>query len=146
MVAAGETGGILDIILQRLSTYLEKMVKLKSDVKSALVYPIAVIVIAIIVICVIMVVVIPAFKNIFEGLLGPGERLPWLTEMVVALSSFMAGYWWLIAIVAGASAFGLKAYYKTDQGQHVIDGLILKLPILGMIMRKIAVARFSRTL
>ncbi len=146
MVAAGETGGILDIILQRLSTYLEKMVKLKSDVKSALVYPIAVIVIAIVVISVIMIVVIPAFKNIFEGLLGPGERLPWLTEMVVAMSSFMAGYWWLIAIIIGAIVFGLKAYYKTDQGQHVIDKLILKLPVIGIIMRKIAVARFSRTL
>jgi type IV pilus assembly protein PilC len=146
MVAAGETGGILDIILQRLSTYLEKMVKLKSDVKSALVYPIAVIVIAIIVISVIMIVVIPAFKNIFEGLLGPGERLPWLTEMVVAISSFMAGYWWLIAIFVGATVFGLKAYYKTDNGQHVIDGLILKLPVIGIIMRKISVARFSRTL
>jgi type IV pilus assembly protein PilC len=146
MVAAGETGGILDIILQRLSTYLEKMVKLKSDVKSALVYPIAVILIAIIVISVIMVVVIPAFKNIFEGLLGPGERLPWLTEMVVAISSFMAGYWWLIAIFVGAFVFGMKAYYKTESGQHVIDGLILKLPIIGIIMRKIAVARFSRTL
>src|SRR5207247_1646176 len=80
MVAAGETGGILDVILQRLSTYLEKMVKLKSDVKSALIYPIAVIGISIIVISIIMIVVIPAFKNIFEGLLGPGERLPWLTE------------------------------------------------------------------
>jgi type IV pilus assembly protein PilC len=146
MVAAGETGGILDIILQRLSTYLEKMVKLKGDVKSALIYPIAVIFIAILVISVIMIVVIPAFKNIFEGLLGPGEKLPWLTELVVSFSSFMAGYWWLIAIFIGGSVFGLKAYYQTDQGQHVIDGLILKLPVLGVIMKKIAIARFSRTL
>lgn len=146
MVAAGETGGILDIILQRLSTYLEKMVKLKSDVKSALIYPVAVIFIAIVVISVIMIVVIPAFKNIFEGLLGPGEKLPWLTEMVVSLSSFMAGYWWLIAIFIGAGVFALKAYYKTDQGQHLIDNLILKAPIIGVIMKKIAIARFSRTL
>jgi type IV pilus assembly protein PilC len=146
MVAAGETGGILDVILQRLSTYLEKMVKLKSDVKSALIYPIAVIVISIIVISVIMIVVIPAFKNIFEGLLGPGEHLPWLTELVVSISQFMASYWWLIGLVAGMTVFAAKAWYKTEKGQHIIDGLILKLPVLGPIMRKIAVARFSRTL
>jgi type IV pilus assembly protein PilC len=146
MVAAGETGGILDVILQRLSTYLEKMVKLKSDVKSALVYPIAVIVISIIVISIIMIVVIPAFKNIFEGLLGPGERLPWLTELVVSISQFMASYWWLIALVIGIAVFGAKAWYRTEKGQHFIDSLILRLPILGQIMRKIAVARFSRTL
>jgi type IV pilus assembly protein PilC len=146
MVAAGETGGILDVILQRLSTYLEKMVKLKSDVKSALIYPIAVIVISIIVISVIMIVVIPAFKNIFEGLLGPGEHLPWLTEVVVSISQFMASYWWLIGLVVGMIVFAAKAWYKTEKGQHIIDGLILKLPVLGPIMRKIAVARFSRTL
>ncbi len=146
MVAAGETGGILDIILQRLSTYLEKMVKLKSDVKSALVYPVAVIIISIIVISIIMIVVIPAFKNIFEGLLGPGEKLPWLTEVVVDISHIMAGYWWLVAIVCALAFFGAKAWYKTEKGQHVIDKLILKLPILGLIMQKIAIARFSRTL
>src|SRR5262252_3355101 len=146
MVAAGETGGILDIILQRLSTYLEKMVKLKSDVKSALIYPVAVIVISIIVISVIMIVVIPAFKNIFEGLLGPGEHLPWLTELVVSISQFMASYWWLISIVVGIIVFASKAWYKTEKGQHVIDGMVLKLPIFGPILKKIAVARFSRTL
>ena len=146
MVAAGETGGILDIILQRLSTYLEKMVKLKSDVKSALIYPIAVIVISIIVISIIMIVVIPAFKNIFEGLLGPGEKLPWLTEFVVSISSFLAGFWWLIAIVVGIFVFAMKAWYKTDKGQHFLDGLTLRLPVIGQIMRKIAVSRFSRTL
>ncbi len=146
MVAAGETGGILDIILQRLSTYLEKMVKLKSDVKSALVYPIAVIIISIIVISIIMIVVIPAFKNIFEGLLGPGERLPWLTEVVVDISRIMATYWWLVAILCAAGFFGAKAWYKTDKGHRFIDKLILKLPILGVIMQKISIARFSRTL
>jgi type IV pilus assembly protein PilC len=146
MVAAGETGGILDIILQRLSTYLEKMVKLKSDVKSALIYPVAVIVISIIVISVIMVVVIPAFKNIFEGLLGPGEKLPWLTEIVVSLSHFMATFWWLIGIVITIIVFALKAYYKTEGGQHLIDAIMLKLPIFGPILKKIAIARFSRTL
>src|SRR3982751_469999 len=146
MVAAGETGGILDIILQRLSTYLEKMVKLKSDVKSALVYPIAVIIISIIVITIIMIVVIPAFKNIFEGLLGPGEKLPWLTEVVVSMSSFLAGFWWLIGIVVAVLVFSMKAWYKTEKGQYFLDGLTLRLPIIGQIMRKIAVSRFSRTL
>ena len=146
MVAAGETGGILDIILQRLSTYLEKMVKLKSDVKSALIYPIAVIVISIIVISIIMIVVIPAFKNIFEGLLGPGEKLPWLTELVVSMSQFLAGFWWLIAIFVGVIVFALKAWYKTDTGHRLIDGMQLKLPIFGPILKKIAIARFSRTL
>jgi len=146
MVAAGETGGILDVILQRLSTYFEKMVKLKSDVKSALIYPIAVIVISIIVISIIMIVVIPAFKNIFEGLLGPGERLPWLTELVVSMSLFMANYWWLIALVVGIGVFAAKTWYKTEKGHHFIDSMVLKLPVLGQIMRKIAVARFSRTL
>jgi len=146
MVAAGETGGILDIILQRLSTYLEKMVKLKSDVKSALIYPIAVIVISIVVISIIMIVVIPAFKNIFEGLLGPGEKLPWLTEVVVTLSQFLAGFWWLIAIFIGIVVFALKAWYKTEQGHHIIDTIQLKMPIFGPIVKKIARARFSRTL
>src|SRR5580704_10542488 len=146
MVAAGETGGILDIILQRLSTYLEKMVKLKGDVKSALIYPIAVILISIVVISIIMIVVIPAFKNIFEGLLGPGEKLPMLTEIVVGLSHFMATYWWLLGIVCGLIVFGLKTYYKTERGHYVIDKVILKLPVLGVIMKKIAIARFSRTL
>ena len=93
-----------------------------------------------------MIVVIPAFKNIFEGLLGPGERLPWLTEVVVSLSLFMASYWWLIAVVIGIGVFGAKALYKTEKGHYFIDSLTLKLPVLGPIMRKIAVARFSRTL
>jgi len=146
MVAAGETGGILDIILQRLSTYLEKIVKLKSDVRSALIYPIAVVFISIIVISVIMIVVIPAFKNIFEGLLGPGERLPLLTEVVVNLSHFLASYWWLLGIVVSIIVFALKSYYGTEKGRYRLDGIVLKLPILGPIMRKITIARFSRTL
>src|SRR5215471_2731125 len=141
MVAAGETGGILDIILQRLSTYLEKIVKLKSDVKSAMIYPIAVIFIS-----VIMIVVIPAFKNIFEGLLGPGEHLPWLTEVVVDMSHFLASYWWLIGIVISIIVFAMKSYYGTEKGHYRLDAIVLKLPILGPIMRKIAIARFSRTL
>lgn len=146
MVEAGETGGILDIILQRLSTFLEKIVKLKSDVKSALVYPIAVIAISLIVISVIMIFVIPSFKSIFETLVGPGESLPWLTEFVVEVSSFMASFWWLIAIVLGLAFYGLRTYYKTPKGHKMLDGLSLKIPIVGEILRKIAISRFSRTL
>ncbi len=146
MVAAGETGGILDTILQRLATFIEKIVKLRSDVISALIYPSAVIVLAIAVIAVIMIVVIPAFRNIFEGLLGPGERLPLPTEIVIAISAFMASYWWLLLIIIGAIAWVIRAYYKTPGGRLVIDRLMLKIPVIGDILLKIAVARFSRTL
>ncbi len=146
MVAAGETGGILDTILQRLATFIEKIVKLRSDVISALIYPSAVIVLAVVVIAVIMVVVIPAFRNIFEGLLGPGERLPLPTEIVIAISSFMASYWWLLlGAIAGIAAV-IRAYYKTPGGRFQIDRLMLKIPVIGDILLKIAVARFSRTL
>jgi type IV pilus assembly protein PilC len=146
MVEAGETGGILDIILQRLSTFLEKLVKLVSDVRSALIYPVAVIAISLIVISAIMIFVIPAFKSIFETLVGPGEGLPWLTQVVVDLSSFMASYWWLIAIVIGLTIYGIKSWRRTPKGRHTTDALLLKLPILGEILKKIAIARFSRTL
>jgi type IV pilus assembly protein PilC len=146
MVAAGETGGILDIILQRLSIYIEKIVKLKSDVISALIYPTAVIALAVVVISVIMIVVIPAFRNIFEGLIGPGERLPLPTEIVIGISNFLASYWWVLGIVSGAIFFAVRSYYRTPNGQRRIDGIMLKLPIIGLILLKIAVARFSRTL
>jgi type IV pilus assembly protein PilC len=146
MLAAGEAAGILDIVLQRLSVYIEKMVKLKSDVKSAMIYPVSVIVISIGVISVIMIWVIPSFRKIFESMVGPGEALPLPTEIVVAISGFMASYWWLIALVAGASVVAIKSYYKTDNGRRVLDTLMLKAPILGDLMKKIAIARFSRTL
>lgn len=147
MVEAGETGGILDLILQRLSTFIEKIVKLKRDVVSALIYPAAVILLAIAAIAVIMVVVIPQFQNIFLGLLGPGEPLPLPTRIVVGLSSFMAGWGGLcILIVIIAVSVGLHFYYKTTGGRKVIDSLLLKVPILGPIFLKIAIARFSRTL
>lgn len=146
MVAAGETGGILDVILQRLAIYIEKIVKLKSDVISALIYPTAVIVLAIAVVSVIMIVVIPAFRNIFEGLIGPGERLPLPTEIVIAISAFMSSYWWVMGIVIAAIFFTFRSYYNTPNGRRQIDGIMLKLPIIGLILLKIAVSRFSRTL
>jgi len=147
MVEAGETGGILDLILQRLSTFIEKIVKLKRDVISAMIYPAAVIVLAMAAVAVIMVVVIPQFQNIFLGLLGPGELLPLPTRIVVEISNFLAGWGGLaILVVIIGSAVGLRFYYRTPSGRKVIDTLVLKFPVLGGIFRKIAVARFSRTL
>jgi type IV pilus assembly protein PilC len=147
MVEAGETGGILDLILQRLSTFIEKLVKLKRDVISAMIYPAAVIVMAVLAVAVIMVVVIPQFANIFLGLLGPGEPLPLPTRIVVGISDFLSGWGGLVILVGIiASAIALRSYYKTNGGRHLIDRIMLKIPVLGDIMRKIAVARFSRTL
>jgi type IV pilus assembly protein PilC len=147
MVEAGETGGILDLILQRLSTFIEKIVKLKRDVISALIYPVAVIVLAIAAVAVIMVVVIPQFQNIFLGLLGPGEQLPLPTRIVVGISNFLAGWGGLAVLVAVIGAVvGIRFYYKTTSGRKVIDRILLKLPVFGKILQKIAVARFSRTL
>jgi len=143
MIAAGEAGGILDTILQRLSTYIEKSVKLASQVRSALIYPIAVIVIASIVVAVILLKVIPTFAALFTSL---GAELPFPTRVVIAASNFLARYFifFIIAIVGLIYAF--RRYYATHNGRRVIDGLILKIPVLGMIMKKIAVARFCRTL
>jgi type IV pilus assembly protein PilC len=147
MVEAGETGGILDLILQRLSTFIEKIVKLKRDVISALIYPVAVIVLAIAAVAVIMVVVIPQFQNIFLGLLGPGEQLPLPTRIVVGISNFLAGWGGLaILVVIIGVVVGVRFYYKTQGGRKVIDRILLKLPVFGKILQKIAVARFSRTL
>jgi type IV pilus assembly protein PilC len=147
MVEAGETGGILDLILQRLSTFIEKVVKLKRDVMSAMIYPIAVIVLAVAAVAVIMVVVIPQFQTIFLGLLGPGEPLPLPTRIVVGISNFLAS-WGGLCILAAVIGMvvGIRFYYKTESGRRRIDKLLLKLPILGTIFSKIAIARFSRTL
>lgn len=147
MVEAGETGGVLDLILQRLATLIEKVVKLKRSIVSASIYPAAVVAVAVIAVATIMVVVIPQFETIFIGLLGPGEALPLPTRIVMAISNFLAG-WGGIASLATiiGSAIGIKTYYKTPKGRWQIDALMLKLPIFGSILRKIAVARFSRIL
>src|SRR5919107_2821839 len=147
MIEAGEAGGILDLILQRLSTYIEKIVKLRRDVISAMIYPAAVIVIAIAVIAVIMIFVIPSFQSIFTGLLGPGEQLPMPTRIVVGFSEFLAGVGGLVILGAiAALVTAIRFYYRTPGGHRLIDSLLLKVPIIGGILRKIAVARFSRTL
>ena len=143
MVAAGEAGGILDIILQRLATFLEKITKLKSQVKSALIYPASVIAIAIGVVWIIMQFVIPTFAQLFAGL---GGEMPWVTRMVVGVSNFLGRWWWLVAAALVAGFGFLRYWHKTERGKRVIDGFLLKIPIIGMLLRKIAVARFCRTL
>jgi type IV pilus assembly protein PilC len=143
MIAAGEAGGILDTILKRLAVYIEKNVKLKQQVKSAMIYPIAVICIAAIVVAVILWKVIPTFANMFAGL---GAELPLPTRVVIWMSDTLVRFLPFIVIGIGAAAFAVRQYYATNNGRHAIDRLVLRLPILGMIMRKIAVARFCRTL
>jgi type IV pilus assembly protein PilC len=143
MVAAGEAGGILDTILQRLAQYIEKSVKLNSQVKSAMIYPVAVISIACIVIAIILWKVIPVFAALFTGL---GAELPMPTQIVIWLSNFIADYWWLMGGIIFGTIYSLRRYHETYKGKRVLDGIVLKMPILGMLMRKIAVARFCRTL
>ena len=144
MVEAGETGGILDTILQRLSSYIEKNVKLQRAVKSALVYPVGVITIAAAVITLLLWKVVPIFAALFAGL---GVDLPLPTKIVIALSNFVGSIFGLL-IFAGfiASIFMIKVWYGTPAGRMAIDTVILKLPVLGILMKKIAVARFTRTL
>ena len=143
MVAAGEAGGILDTILQRLSVYIEKVVKLKAQVRSAMIYPIAVIVIAAIVVAVILLKVIPTFAALFTSL---GAELPLPTRVVIAASNFLARYFIFFVIGIGAFVYFLRRYHATHSGRRVIDGMLLKMPVLGNIFRKVAVARFCRTL
>src|SRR3977135_3670448 len=122
MVEAGGTGGILDLILARLSTFIEKIVKLKRDVVSAMIYPVAVILLAIVAVAVIMVFVIPQFQNIFLGLLGPGEQLPLPTRIVVGFSNFLAGWGGLVILASViGSVIGIRFYYKTPGGRRFLD-------------------------
>jgi type IV pilus assembly protein PilC len=144
MVEAGETGGILDTILQRLSTYIEKNVKLQRAVKSAMVYPIGVMTVAAAVITLLLWKVVPIFATLFAGL---GVDLPLPTRIVVGLSNFVGSIFGLLIVVgAVGSIIALKVWYGTPQGRYAIDATILKLPVIGILMRKIAVARFTRTL
>jgi type IV pilus assembly protein PilC len=143
MIAAGEAGGILDTILKRLATYIEKSVKLKGEVKSAMIYPIAVIVIATLVVGAILWKVIPTFAQLFSGL---GAQLPLPTRVVIAMSNGIVAYGWILIVAIGALGYAVKSYYATEGGRHLIDAIMLKLPILGDILRKVAVARFCRTL
>ena len=143
MIEAGEAGGILDTILQRLATYVEKAVKLKSAVKSALIYPISVISIAALVVGCLLKFVVPIFANMFISM---GVDLPLPTKIVIGLSNFIGRFWWLI--IAGIVLIFVAVTYirKDPKGRYMFDKMLLNLPVLGTVLRKIAVARFTRTL
>jgi len=143
MVAAGEAGGILDTILKRLATYIEKAVKLQGQVKSAMIYPVAVVVIAGAVVGLILWKVIPTFASLFAGL---GAQLPMPTRIVIALSDNLVRFFPFLVVGAVSIAWAFKSYYATPAGKRVVDAISLKAPIIGNILRKIAVARFCRTL
>ncbi len=143
MVAAGELGGILDTILNRLSKYIEKSMKLKRQIRSALVYPSTIVAVAVVVIVVLLVWVIPIFSKMFTDF---GGILPAPTRMVIGASNFMRDNIIFIIGFVGATAFAFSRYYKTQNGRRTIDRLVLHLPIFGLLMRKISVAKFTRTL
>jgi type IV pilus assembly protein PilC len=143
MVAAGETGGILDTILQRLSTFIEKIVKLKSALRSAMIYPTVILTVAIGVVIVILWKVVPVFRTLFAGF---NVQLPLLTRIVIAMSEIVERFAIPILVVLAAGIVALRYYYKTEKGRYNVDKTILKFPVLGQILRKIGVARFTRTL
>ncbi len=143
MVEAGEAAGILDGILRRLSSYIEKAVKLKRAVQSAMIYPVAVLAIAGGVILLLLWKVVPIFATLFAGL---GAALPLPTRIVIELSHIVGNFAWIMIVSGFGLAYALKRYYATPNGRMMIDRVILKIPVLGMLMRKISVARFTRTL
>jgi len=143
LIAAGEAGGILDIILGRLSAYMEKAMKLKSQVKGAMTYPAAVLVISMGVVALLLIKVIPVFKKMFEGM---GGELPGPTQFLVNASEFAQSYWWVMIGILVAIVVAFGRFYKTEKGRWSIDSLLLKAPIFGPLLKKVAVAKFSRTL
>ena len=143
MIEAGETGGILDTILQRLAQYVEKAVKLRAAVKSALIYPVSVISIAVLIVAALLKWVVPIFANLFAGL---GVALPLPTRIVMGLSAFVGHFWWVFIGGVVALVFGLRQINKHPKGKYTLDAMLLKAPVIGNLLRKIAVARFTRTL
>jgi len=143
MIEAGETGGILDIILQRLATYVEKAVRLKAAVKSALIYPVAVVSIAVLIVGCLLKWVVPIFANLFAGL---NVALPLPTRIVMGMSAFVQSFWWLFIVVAVGFVFGIKQIRKHPRGRYYFDKMLLMMPVVGTLLRKIAVGRFTRTL
>jgi len=143
MIDAGEIGGILDTILQRLATYVEKVLKMRSAVKSALVYPSAVIVMAVLIVGALLKWVVPIFVKLFDGL---NVELPAPTRFVIELSELVATFWWFAIVGTVALVVGVKYFRKRPQGRYMWDRMMLNLPVIGILLRKIAVARFTRTL
>src|SRR5437588_1182335 len=136
MIEAGETGGILDIILQRLATYVEKAVRLRGAVKSALIYPVSVISIAVLIVGALLKFVVPIFANLFAGL---GVALPLPTRVVMGLSAFVQTFWWLFLVGGAGAVFGVKQMRKHPRGRYYFDKMLLHLPVMGSLLRKIAV-------
>lgn len=143
LVEVGEAGGILDTVLQRLSVYIEKAAALKRKVKSAMIYPLTIVGVAFVVVIFMLTFVIPTFAKMFAGM---GADLPLPTLIVIRLSDFATNYWWLILGSVIGIVVGTRAYYRTEGGRSLIDALVLKLPVFGTLIRKVAVARFTRTL
>jgi type IV pilus assembly protein PilC len=143
MIEAGETGGILDIILQRLATYVEKAVRLKAAVKSALIYPVAVVGMAVLIVGALLKWVVPIFANLFSGL---GVSLPLPTRIVMGLSGFVQAFWWMFFVGGFALFFGIRQIRKHPTGRYYFDKMLLQLPVMGTLLRKIDVGRFTRTL
>jgi type IV pilus assembly protein PilC len=144
LVAAGETSGMVDAILDRLASYKEKMLAIKAKIKSALFYPISVVTVAIVVVWVIMVWVVPSFKQVFSSF---GADLPAPTLIVIAMSEFVVAWWWLVAVVIGGTIFGFAFMLKRSAAfRYGFDQAILRMPIIGPILRKATIARWTRTL
>jgi type IV pilus assembly protein PilC len=143
MVAAGEAGGILDTILQRLAAYMEKFAKIKRQVKSAMIYPAVILFVAIAVVSLLMVVVVPMLAAMFADM---GQALPWPTRIVLAISNFMKSFWWLMIIAIVGMFFGLRQFRRTEKGLTLTDGIALKVPVFGSLIQRVSVAKFTRTL
>lgn len=143
LVAAGESGGILDVVLNRLSNYMEKAMKLKSKVKGAMTYPASVLVISIAVVALLLLKVIPVFKKMFEGM---GGELPGPTQFLVNASEFMQSYFLIMLAGVALAIYAFRRYYRTEKGRFTVDALVLKSPVFGPLLKKVAVAKFTRTL
>jgi type IV pilus assembly protein PilC len=143
LISAGEAGGILDVILERLSNYMEKAMKLKAKVKGAMTYPAAVLVISTAVVALLLLKVIPVFQKMFEGM---GGQLPALTQALITASQFAQSYWYIMSGILFAIYIAFNRFYKTEKGRWTIDSLVLKAPVFGELLKKVAVAKFSRTL
>lgn len=143
MIAAGEVGGILDTILNRLAVYLEKAETLKRQIKGALMYPVITVLVAGVVVSVLLLFVVPSFEEMFADM---GAGLPALTQMVIDMSKWMQANWWIVGLIIFGTIWSLRTFYKTEKGNVILDGIMLKLPVFGDLLTKVAVARFCRTL
>ena len=143
MVEAGEAGGILNTILNRIALFIEKASRLKKKVKGAMIYPVAIVLVAVIVVAILMIFVIPVFAELYGSM---GQALPAPTQICINISNFFVAYWWLMLLTAIGVVMGIKLYYKTPQGHMKIDALLLRMPVIGDLLRKVAVARFSQNM